>query len=653
MKSVSLCITVLSLVPLAQAQTPAVNPGGIVNAGDYSTGGVAPGSIVAIFGTNLGGQTSEAGSIPLPTALGDVKSVTFNGEAAPLYFVTATQVNAQVPWDASGTESIVVTTSGGSSAAQTVTIVPAMPGIFTTGANGLGQAIATDNADTALAAPTATIAGLSAHPIRIGDYLIVWCTGLGAVDATVANGNNTGGQIVNTLVKPTVLIGGVAATPIYSILSPEYVGEYQVGVQVPVGTPTGSAVSLQIQLNGVSTSTAVTLTVDPANVSALSASCTLTSTSCTAIDLSTDPASATAFAGYADPTIRQDPQTGTLWMAYSWLHTIAGSAGGVQAIDTHVSYSTDGGATWIYKGPLFTSQQVTNPVTGDTDDTANEVMNLFPQVVNGVTYWYGIHSVYNLPATGGGTSETESYSRRWEIAMAPGDGDTGPMGLATATPQYLGQTVDNELQSFPVSVNLSSLNAELSSCAEFFEPSLIIEDNILYLFLSCQSTAGAAGTFYAVFQTPNPQANAPNWQWTYIPEGDTKFADSSDAASVGAYLGTGATYITQMDVAPGKQPGTLMAVMTAAYNTASGKVSLGCVAAELASVNPPKFIYNSQSAVQVDAFLTSSDSTSTGPGSCTYSPYSSTGIIMAHRQDSMAAQNGGFYSFLMQSMLLP
>jgi hypothetical protein len=176
-------------------------------------------------------------------------------------------------------------------------------------------------------------------------------------------------------------------------------------------------------------------------------------------------------------------------MAYSWPHNIAGTSSGVQAIDIHVSYSTDGGKTWTYKGPLFTSQQVTNPVTGQTDDTANEVMNLFPQVVNGVTYWYGIHSLYNLPATGSGNSESQPYSRRWEIATAAGDADNGPMGLATAAPQYLGQSIDNE-SSFPVSTNLSSLDPEVSSCAEFPEPALVMENNNLYPFLDCVSSAG-------------------------------------------------------------------------------------------------------------------------------------------------------------------
>jgi uncharacterized protein (TIGR03437 family) len=254
---------------VASAQTPAVNAGGVVNSASYAPGGVAPGSIVSIFGTNLASQLASASSIPLPTMLGNVSSVTFNGIPAALYFVSPNQINAQLPWNVlpagsiSGTADVVVTTSAGASAPQSVQVVPAMPGIFTVSANGFGQAIATDNADGAIAAPTGSISGLKTHPIKIGDYLILWCTGLGPVDSTIENGENSGDQPRNTLAIPTVLIGGIPAKFIYSMLSPQFVSENQIGVQVAANTPTGNAVSLQIQVNNVTTSDRVTIAVSP------------------------------------------------------------------------------------------------------------------------------------------------------------------------------------------------------------------------------------------------------------------------------------------------------------------------------------------------------------------------------------------------------
>jgi len=657
-------IALLALTFGAHAQTPVVNAGGIVNAASYSTAGVVPGSIVSIFGVNLAGQAASANSIPLPTTLANVTSVTFNGAPAPLFSVSPNQINAQVPWAVqpgglTDGFSVVVTTSAGSSAPQIAVAVPELPGIFTMSSNGIGQAIATDNADGAIAAPAGSVAGFTTHPIQIGSYLIIWCTGLGPVDSPPADGDNTGGAIVNTLDQPTVLIGGVPAVLVYSILSPQYVGAYQVAVQVAPGTPTGDAAPLQIQLNGSTTLGNVTIAVSgtaPA-FQTLSNSCTLTSTGCTQINIANDPFSTSgAFGGYADATIRQDPLTGTLWMAYSWPHTIPSGlagVGGTQVVDTHLSYSTDGGQSWTYKGALYTSQPVVNPVTGKTDYTAHEVINLLPQVVSGVTWWYGLHSTYNVPPGGAG-SGAQSYTKRWEIAMAPGDATTGPMGLASASPQYLGQSINTYPQFWPVAQNLSSLDPQVNGCTEFFEPALTLSSDNLYLFLAC-TPAGSdpSKRFYAVFKTSNPQANAATWNWTYVSQGSTKFANQNDAVSVGRHLAPGATYLTQLDISPSKNPGLSLAILTPAYDNASGKVSLGCVAAELASIDPPRFAYNSQGDVQVDAFLTSTDSQAGGPGSCTYSPYSATGMILAHRQSTKAPQNGGFFTFLMQSLLFP
>ena len=61
----------------------------------------------------------------------------FNGIPAPLFFVSPTQINAQIPWEVNDTTSInayVRSEQGGGVVTTTpvaVTIVPANPGIFT------------------------------------------------------------------------------------------------------------------------------------------------------------------------------------------------------------------------------------------------------------------------------------------------------------------------------------------------------------------------------------------------------------------------------------------------------------------------------------------------------------------------------------------
>jgi len=69
----------------------------VVNA-DGQPGPVAPGSIVSLFGSNLAPRAAQASTSPWPKVL-ETTSVFINGVAAPLGYVSPTQINAQVPSD--------------------------------------------------------------------------------------------------------------------------------------------------------------------------------------------------------------------------------------------------------------------------------------------------------------------------------------------------------------------------------------------------------------------------------------------------------------------------------------------------------------------------------------------------------------------------
>jgi uncharacterized protein (TIGR03437 family) len=272
MRSVGLAFGMLALASLAQAQAPVVNAGGVLNSGSYTSNGVAPGSIVSIFGTNLAATGAGANTIPLSTTLSDVTSVTFNGVPAGLFYTGSNQINAQLPFDVlpsgqqSGTVNVVVTRTAGASVPQSVPVSQVSPGIFTTTANGLGQAFAYDNTTGLTAAPANAIPGLPTAPLSVssGHALIIACTGLGAVTPSIADYvAASDGVFRNTVLQPVVLIGGVPAQFVYSVLSPQYVSEYQIGVVPAANTPTGNAVTLQIQIGGVTTSNMVTIAVAP------------------------------------------------------------------------------------------------------------------------------------------------------------------------------------------------------------------------------------------------------------------------------------------------------------------------------------------------------------------------------------------------------
>jgi uncharacterized protein (TIGR03437 family) len=105
--------------------------------GGGNAGSVAPGTIVALNGTNLASQTVSADLTQptLPTTLGGVQ-VYFNGIPAPLTFVSPTQIQAQIPWEFTSTTSINAyvrsQVNGGVTFTSpvAVTVVNANPGVY-------------------------------------------------------------------------------------------------------------------------------------------------------------------------------------------------------------------------------------------------------------------------------------------------------------------------------------------------------------------------------------------------------------------------------------------------------------------------------------------------------------------------------------------
>lgn len=251
---------------LALAQTPIVTPGGVVNGASFVSGQpITGGSLVSIFGSNFASSIAGADSIPLSTSLGGVTVRFVNGSTstpAPLLFVNSTQINAQVPWNlippnSSQNVSVVVTTGAGSSAPVSVAVGPFSPGIFS-----IGTLAAAQNVDGTLAQPAGSIPGRATHPAKIGDTIIIYATGLGAVDSAIADGDIPPGKLINTRQVPAILINGVTAHVSFSGLSPQFVGVNQLNVEIP-NVATGNSVPLQIQVGGITSPSSITMAVSP------------------------------------------------------------------------------------------------------------------------------------------------------------------------------------------------------------------------------------------------------------------------------------------------------------------------------------------------------------------------------------------------------
>lgn len=208
---------------------PVIEANSTVNGASFANIPIAPGAIVSIFGSGLAGSAMSAPSLPLPVAM-DNTSVTFNGIAAPLFYVSSAQINAQAPFEMppDGAVSIQVRRGGNLSSVRTANVAAVSPGIFILDrASGAGAVL--HNADFSVVN--------SSSPARPGEYLVVFCTGLGPLLTPVKSG--VGAPNAAVIYLPGVNIAGLPAYVSYAGLAPGFAGLYQINVQTPAGLPTG------------------------------------------------------------------------------------------------------------------------------------------------------------------------------------------------------------------------------------------------------------------------------------------------------------------------------------------------------------------------------------------------------------------------------
>jgi uncharacterized protein (TIGR03437 family) len=168
----------------------------------------------------------------------------------------------QDPWETAGSTAAALTigTAGVQGTAANIKIAATAPGLFTTNQQGTGQAAALVAGTAIIAAPQGMFPG--SRPIKRGEYLELYGTGLGPVTNAPATGAPAPvNPLALTIAAPTVTIGGIAAPPVYySGLSPNYVGLYQIDVLVPNNAPVGSNLAVSLTISGV-TSNTVTVAV--------------------------------------------------------------------------------------------------------------------------------------------------------------------------------------------------------------------------------------------------------------------------------------------------------------------------------------------------------------------------------------------------------
>ncbi len=210
----------------------------VLNAASY-TRTLAPGTWATIFGTRLANSTASAPTVPLPVTLGEVKSVTVGGVAAPLSYVSPGQINFVIPFETAlgASVPVVVTASNGGSAPVNITLVRNAPALFTQNAQGTGMAVAFD----ANFQPVTSVGS---------GVIILYAVGLGPTNppASSAQGGASAEPLNRVADQVQVFIGEVPCPVQFAGLAPGFPGIYQLNV-IPPAAPASNR--LYIVENGV------------------------------------------------------------------------------------------------------------------------------------------------------------------------------------------------------------------------------------------------------------------------------------------------------------------------------------------------------------------------------------------------------------------
>jgi uncharacterized protein (TIGR03437 family) len=228
---------------------PVVRAGAILNGASYvEQAPLAPGSLFVVLGSKLAQSEASASTLPLPANLAG-SAILFAGREAPLVSASDGQMVAVIPYGigANTTQQVVITRGNSLSAPQPVTIAAAAPGIFTQDGSGKGRG----NIFALDASGAQTLADAS-HPVKAGDTIVIYCTGLGEVTPPVPAGSPVS-QMSSTINPVAVSIGGVAANVTFSGVAPGGpAGSYQVKTVVPNGVAAGDQVPVVVTAAGQS-----------------------------------------------------------------------------------------------------------------------------------------------------------------------------------------------------------------------------------------------------------------------------------------------------------------------------------------------------------------------------------------------------------------
>jgi uncharacterized protein (TIGR03437 family) len=225
-----------------------IPPTGVQNgAGDTPQPGVAPGSVISIFGSNLASAVATGPDSPLAQTLSGTVVQAAN-RLLPLFFVSPGQINAELPADfAEGAGTLTVSAQGQPDVHASFTVVRNAPGLFQQTVQDQSFAVAVHEDGSAVTPDS---------PARRGELLTVYGTGFGPTNPM----RPVGFAVPQTppfllLDAASLLVGGAVLQAENALAAPGRVAVDAVQFRLSDGAPSGTNAPLRVSVNGQQSNT--------------------------------------------------------------------------------------------------------------------------------------------------------------------------------------------------------------------------------------------------------------------------------------------------------------------------------------------------------------------------------------------------------------
>ncbi len=643
----------------------------IVGCGGSSSGSTGGGTANPPFTYIV---TTSAPSVTFPsTTVGSIATMAVtltNGGTAPIVF-NSIALNNTTATAFSQTSTCGTTLMVASSCTATITFAPTVAGPAAANLTFTDNATAGPQTVSITGTGAAAVSTISVPPspfvnVTVGlpsPTLIITYTNLGT-GAIVFSGVALAGANPSLFSLSTTCTGTLApnaACTASVIFTPVTSGSFSASVVFSDNFPSGSQT---VALTGSAIAIA-----SAANTQ----DCSVATGFCPELNLLGDPLAPGGFHGYADPSMRKDPNSPIIYFAYSWARTLSD---GTHVVDLHLASSANNGASFTELGPLYQSTQSTQTTStayNSVNDSSTETIDLLPVPLTGTntgqTLWVQAHQSYLVKPQAGiydqlnATSLISVSAVQLTAAQQASSSAAGAalLGLASA-PEARLAAVSTDPNRNPTQ-SLAALSPATSKCGNFGQPALWYQAGTLYLALECSEITGtgqvdANELAHFLYSTTPSGPDASQWTWAYAGE----FATGAQAAKLGALASENVAYqfFTEPEFALSKS-GQLLLILTpsvfAPQTAQQPVIQYGCRTIPVTSLSPTGITLDTDAATGapvVTSRITETDlytAPNEGPAACTYEPAATSGVVIGRKYENDPTY--GFYIYPVATGIFP